>query len=177
MSDNFVEIIMNSLKQTDTSKVWLETDDVTTTVRGKITHVFDVTKAIFLHAAGTGKHVAFQGTYATGCPGDTDGDVYIAKDDVPQNKEALKKLRQPVSAKFSLYPLGDGDYMGVIYEQIKMLNQQVTVMPSHYSTKLTGETNAIFLGLEQAFRAVEADGSSHTVMTVSISANSPSHEK
>jgi uncharacterized protein YqgV (UPF0045/DUF77 family) len=168
---------MNALEQTDTSKVWMETDDVTTTVRGKTTHVFDVTKAIFLYAAVTGKHVAFQGTYSIGCPGESDGNVYMAEDDDPQNKEAVKAFRQPVSAKFSLYPLGCGDYMEVIYEQIKMLKQQVTVMPFHYSTKLTGETNAIFLGLEQAFRAVKAGGSSHTIMTVSISANSPSHGK
>src|SRR5699024_521117 len=54
MSDNFIEIITNALEKVDTSKVWMQTDDVTTTVRGKMVHVFDVTKAIFLHAAKTG---------------------------------------------------------------------------------------------------------------------------
>src|SRR5690625_6350434 len=70
MSDDFVDVIQAALGETNTSKVWMETDDVTTTVRGKTVHVFDVTKAICLHAAKTGKHVAFQATYSVGCPGD-----------------------------------------------------------------------------------------------------------
>lgn len=175
MSDNFVEIITNALEEVNTSKVWMQTDDVTTTVRGKIAHVFDVTKAIFLHAAKTGEHVAFQGTYSIGCPGDSDGDVYMTADDKLQNTEAVKNLQQPVAAKFSLYPLGGGNYMDTIYEQIEAMKQQVTVQPSHYSTKLLGETLAVFHGLEQVFRATKKSGSSHTVMTVSISANSPSN--
>src|SRR5699024_11375894 len=67
MSDDFVDIIKGALKETDTSKVWMETDDVTTTVRGKMLHVFDVTKSICIHAAKTGKHVALQATYSLGC--------------------------------------------------------------------------------------------------------------
>ena len=175
MSDNFIEIITNALEKVDTSKVWMQTDDVTTTVRGKMVHVFDVTKAIFLHAAKTGEHVAFQGTYSIGCPGDSDGDVYMAADDKLQNADTVKDMQQPAAAKFSLYPLGGGNYMDTIYEQIEAMKQQVTVQSSHYSTKLHGETLAVFHGLEQVFQETEESGSSHTVMTVSISANSPSH--
>src|SRR5699024_11008459 len=80
MSDDFVAIIQKSLSETDTSKVWMQTDDVTTTVRGKVVHVFDVTKAIMIHAAKTGKHVAFQATYSLGCPGDSEGDVYRSEE-------------------------------------------------------------------------------------------------
>src|SRR5690625_2219566 len=74
MSDQFVEIILSSLKEVNSSKVWMETDDVTTTIRGKLCHVFDVTQAIFLQAAKTGVHVGFQATYSIGCPGDSTGD-------------------------------------------------------------------------------------------------------
>src|SRR5699024_6427175 len=144
MSDNFIEIITNALEKVDTSKVWMQTEDVTTTVRGKMVHVFDVTKAIFLHAAKTGEHVAFQGTYSIGCPGDSDGDVYMAADDKLQNADTVKDMQQPAAAKFSLYPLGGGNYMDTIYEQIEAMKQQVTVQSSHYSTKLHGETLAVF---------------------------------
>src|SRR5699024_11741351 len=82
MSDYFVAIIQKSLSEKDTSKVWMQTDDVTTTLRGKMVHVFDVTKAIMIHAAETGKHVAFQATYSLGCPGDSEGDVYLSEDDI-----------------------------------------------------------------------------------------------
>ena len=175
MSDQFVDIILAALKEVDTSKVWLKTDDVTTTVRGKIGHVFDVSKAIFLHAATTGKHVGYQATYSLGCPGDSAGDVFLAEDDILMNVERTKSIKQHIAAKFSLYPLGGGNYMDIIYEQIEAMKEHVEVSPSHYSTRLQGEAIAIFDGLEKVFQATVEGGSNHTVMTVSISANSPSH--
>jgi uncharacterized protein YqgV (UPF0045/DUF77 family) len=175
MSDQFVDIILNALKEVDSSKVWMKTDDVTTTIRGKIEHIFDVSKAIFLHAATTGVHVAYQATYSLGCPGDSAGDVFMAEDDVLMNAEQTKSIKQPIAAKFSLYPLGGGDYMDVIYEQIEAMKEHVKVTPSHYSTRLHGEAVAVFDGLEKVFHATVKGGSSHTVMTVSVSANSPSH--
>ena len=176
MSDQFIEIIKGALKEVDTSKVHLKTDDVTTTVRGQLVHVFDVTKATFLHAAKTGEHVAFQATYSLGCPGDSEGEAYMATDETPLNFGHVKNIKQPVASKFSLYPLGGGNYMDVIYEQIEAMKKHVTVSPAHYSTRLDGEAVAIFDGLEQTFQATVEGGSSHTVMTVSISANSPSHK-
>lgn len=176
MSDNFIEVITGALENVDTSKVWMETDDVTTTVRGKLPHVFDVTKAIFIHAAKTGEHVAFEGTYSLGCPGDSAGDVYMAEDDVPVNYGQVKDLNQPTAAKFSLYPLGGGNYMDVIWEQIEAMKEHVDVSHAHYATRLDGESIKIFDGLEQVFNATVDGGSSHTVMTVSVSANSPSHK-
>ncbi|WP_339227104.1 YkoF family thiamine/hydroxymethylpyrimidine-binding protein [Oceanobacillus sp. FSL K6-2867] len=174
MSDQFVEIIKGALEEADTTKVHMDTDDVTTTVRGKLTHVFDVTKAIFVHAAKSGKHVAFEATYSLGCPGDSKGEAYMAEDEIPLNAE-LVNIKQRVAAKFSLYPLGGGNYMDVIYSQIEAMKQYVDVSHAHYATRLDGEAIAIFNGLGQVFKATVEGGSSHTVMTVSMSANSPSH--
>lgn len=176
MSDQFVEIILSALKEVDASKVWMETDDVTTTVRGEIVHVFDVTKAIFLHAATSGQHVSYQATYSIGCPGDAAGDVPMETDRQPMNEESTSSIKQPIAAKFSLYPLGGGNYMDIIYEQIEAMKEHVTVTPAHYSTRLVGEASDVFNGLERTFEATFRGGSSHTVMTVSISANSPSHQ-
>ncbi|WP_404451157.1 Ykof family thiamine-binding protein [Virgibacillus necropolis] len=176
MSDNFIEIITEALKNVNTSKVWMKTDDVTTTIRGKLVHVFDVTKAIFIHAAKTGEHVAFQATYSLGCPGDSTGDVYMAEDDISVNNTQIKDITQPVAAKFSLYPLGGGNYMDVIMEQIEAMRKHVDVTHAHYSTRLGGESIKVFNGLEQVFNATVDGGSNHTVMTVSMSANSPSHK-
>lgn len=75
------------------------------------THVFDVTKALFIHAAKTGKHVAFQATYMCGCPGDPGENTNLEVDEIPLNKEKVEDTKQYVAAKFSLYPLGGGDYM------------------------------------------------------------------
>lgn len=176
MSDQFVSIITGALEKTDTSKVHIKTDDVTTTVRGKLIHIFDVTQAVFLHAANTGEHVAFQATYSLGCPGDSQGEAYMDTDDVPLNSDTVKNIEQYVAAKFALYPLGGGDYMDVIYNQIEAMKEYVTVSSANYSTRLEGDAQDIFRGLEQVFTATVEGGSNHTVMTVSISANSPSHK-
>src|SRR5690625_7876688 len=85
MSDNFIDIILRAIESTDTSKVWIHTDDVTTTNRGKADHVFDVSKALIMHAAKTGEHVDFNATDSAGCPGDTDGDKDIAVADHPKH--------------------------------------------------------------------------------------------
>ena len=178
MSDRFVTYIKDSLEEVDTRKVWIATDDVTTTVRGRVEHVFDVTKAILLHIAKTGVHVAFQATYSVGCPGDSDGDVYRDESDKRLNEPDVTMIQQPVAAKFSLYPMGGGNYMDTIYSQIEAMKEKgVNVTPAHYSTRLDGDTHAIFTGLEHVFTETKASGSSHTVMTVTVSANSPSHKE
>ncbi|MCP3032059.1 Ykof family thiamine-binding protein [Halobacillus sp. A1] len=178
MSDQFIEHILESLKHVDTSKVWMETDDVTTTVRGRIEHVFDVTKAILLTIADRGVHVAFQGTYSIGCPGDSSGDAFMTESRERMNELNSISIDQKIAAKFSLYPMGGGDYMDTIYSQIERMEANgVDVSRAHYSTRLDGDTHSIFAGLEDVFRETEKSGSSHTVMTVTVSANSPSNKE
>ncbi|MFC0525057.1 YkoF family thiamine/hydroxymethylpyrimidine-binding protein [Pontibacillus salicampi] len=175
MTDDFVQVIQSALKEVDTSKVWMETTDIGTCVRGRITHIFDVTKAAFLQAASTGHHVVFNATYSIGCPGDTSGDTYMAEDESPLNAANSQTIHQEAAGMFSLYPMGGGDYMDTIYSQIESMKQQgIEVSSVHYATRLDGDGNSIYNGLEQVFTDVEKNGSSHTVMTVTISANSPS---
>src|SRR5699024_10751232 len=112
----------------------MKTDVVTTTLRGKMVLVFVVTKVIIFHAGKTGKHVAFQATYSIGCPGDSERDVYLSEDDNIANLGVSERGNQYAAAKFSLYPLGGGDYMDIIYEQIDAMKKYVSVKPAHYST-------------------------------------------
>ncbi|RDW18019.1 YkoF family thiamine/hydroxymethylpyrimidine-binding protein [Oceanobacillus chungangensis] len=177
MSNRFIEIIKSALTDVDTSKVNLITDDVTTTVKGNLVHIFDVTKAMFLHAAKTGEHVAFQATYSFGCPGDSKVENDMEDYEDPINAELVKGIEQYVAAKFSLYPFGGDNYMDIIHKQIEAMRKYVTVSAANYSTRLDGDALTIFEGLEQVFKATIDSGSNHTVMTVSISANSPSHMK
>ncbi|MDQ0352095.1 uncharacterized protein YqgV (UPF0045/DUF77 family) [Alkalibacillus filiformis] len=176
MSDNFVDIILSALDEVDSTKVWKDTDDVTTCVRGKMVHVFDVTKAIFLHAAKTGEHVAMSGTFSIGCPGDNEADAYMAETDEPMNLEKSQTVDQQAGCKFSLYPLGREDYMDKIYEQIDLSKARgVEVSASHYMTRLDGDVKDIFNAMEDSFEAVQ-EKVSHTTMTFTISANSPSNK-
>ncbi|GAB3068822.1 YkoF family thiamine/hydroxymethylpyrimidine-binding protein [Salinicoccus sesuvii] len=177
MSDDFINIILGSLDTTDMSKVWRDTDDVTTCVRGRVEHVFDVVKAVYLHAAKTGKHVEMSGTFSIGCPGDASGDTYMDTDAERMNAANTIGINQKAGCKFALYPMNTTKYMDVIYEQIDLSKARgVTVSPSHYSTRLDGEVNDIFNAMEEAFVSVQ-EAVSHTTMTFTISANSPSSRK
>jgi len=178
MCNQFADLILSALEQTDTSKVWINTDEVSTIVRGRIPHIFDVTQAVFLHTAKTGKHVVFSGTFSVGCPGDSEGHSYMAEDDFPANRQISDDIKLEVVAKFALYPMGGGDYMDVIYKQIEAMKEHgVSVSLTHYETQLAGPAQNVFRGLEKVFEETDKAGSSHTVMTATISANSPSMEE
>jgi energy-coupling factor transport system substrate-specific component len=178
MSDGFMDIILSSLKKVDTSKVWMRTDDVSTCVRGRSEHVFDVVKAIFLNASKNGDHVVLNATFSNGCPGDSAGDAYMAEDPALMNHVLTQKISQEVATQFALYPLGIPGYMDVIMEQIKTVEQQGVFNGGvHYASRLDGDANKVFTALESAFEGARNSDSSHIVMTVTMSANSPTRKE
>ena len=174
MSDDYKKVIKQALTEVNTSHVTLQTDDVNSTVQGTIPNVFDVTRAICGNAAATKKHVAFQATYSLGCPGNkkrlSETATQLLYNALPQGV-----LDTFVAAKFALYPLGDVDYMTIIKQQLAYIPSSVVITPHPYSTKLEGSFETVFQTLQQCFEGVVEAGSSHTVMTVTISIHSPSH--
>lgn len=173
MAANFVEVIKGALEQTDTSNVWMHTDDVSTVIRGKQVHVFNVAKAICLHAAKTGEHIAMSGTFSAGCPGDTAGDVYLDKGDEVANIDATK---QYVSSQFALYPMNNPDYMDVIYREVDRAKERGVFNESmHYASGIHGDIHDVFAFYEESFTHARSEQHKHLVMTVSMSINSPSH--
>ncbi|WP_026688999.1 YkoF family thiamine/hydroxymethylpyrimidine-binding protein [Alteribacter aurantiacus] len=176
MADNFVDIIKGALEEVDTAKVWMQTDDVSTCVRGRSEHVFDVTKAIFTHAAKTGVHVVFNGTFSIGCPGDSDADTYMSEDDVRLNEEQARVEQVEVATQFALYPMNNPDYMQVIADQVAVADEHGTFTKGvHYASRLDGDVHNVFQSLEESFvNASKTHERSHVTMTAAVSANSPS---
>lgn len=173
MADDFVSVIKGALEKTDTSNVWMHTDDVSTVIRGKQVHVFNVAKAIALHAAKTGKHIALSGTFSAGCPGDTAGDVYLEKSEKIANTDATK---QYVSSQFALYPMNNPAYMDIIYREVDRAKEQGVFNESmHYASGIHGDIHDVFDFYEEAFSNARSEEHRHLVMTVSMSMNSPSH--
>lgn len=173
MADDFVSVIKGALEQTDTSNVWMHTDDVSTVIRGKQVHVFNVAKAIALHAAKTGKHIALSGTFSAGCPGDTAGDAYLDKGEKIANTDATK---QYVSSQFALYPMNNPAYMEIIYREVDRAKEQGVFNDSmHYASGIHGDIHDVFAFYEEAFSNARSEEHKHLVMTVSMSINSPSH--
>jgi energy-coupling factor transport system substrate-specific component len=155
----------------------MHTDDVSTVMRGKEIHVFDTAKAIILHASKTGVHVAFNGTFSIGCPGDTAGDAYLEKDDFLLNESKVAGMRQYVSSQFALYPMNNPDYMSVIYKEVDHAKERGVFNESmHYASGLHGDIHDVFAFLEETSANARSDDHRHLVMTVNMSINSPSHE-
>ncbi|MGG4345964.1 YkoF family thiamine/hydroxymethylpyrimidine-binding protein [Paenibacillus lautus] len=175
MTDRFVEVIMGALQSVDTGKVWVQTDDVSTCIRGRAEHVFDVTRAIFAHAAASGVHTVFNGTYSIGCPGDTDADVYMTEDSTLLNSDIGEHADIETACQFALYPMGTDNYMDVIYDEVHRAKAAGTFAGSvHYASRLDGALAQVFGALKEAFlHAIQSD-SSHLVMTAVVSAHSPS---
>jgi energy-coupling factor transport system substrate-specific component len=173
MSDDFVNLILSAIEKVDTSKVWIETDDITTCVRGRISHVFDVTKAIFLQVAKTGTHSVLNATYSIGCPGDTAGDVFLAENDVKKNEPSMLSISQKSACHFALYPLGQEQYIETIMNEVEVAKKEGTLSGGvHYASRLDGDCHDIFQTLEGVFTRTQLKVS-HVVMTATVSANSP----
>lgn len=176
MSSQFVEIIKSTLKEVDTSKVWMHTDDISTCIRGKMEHVFDVAKAMYLHAAKTGEHIVLNGTFSIGCPGDSEGDSYMSEDDVRNNEQKVANLQIEAPTQFALYPMNNEKYMQIIADVCEIAKEKGTFTGGvHYASRLDGDAHQVFSTLEEAFRFTQ-DQVSHVTMTVNISANSPSRK-
>ncbi len=176
MSDDFIEVILGTLEKTNTSKVWMETDDVSTVVRGKAVHVFDVTKAICVYAARTGKHVSFQATYSLGCPGNEETEAFLSMNDTSEHTYTAEDEKMYAAAKFSLYPIDAENFLETILDQVEKMKTYVKVSRVPTATKLEGSLTAMFNGLEEVFTATVDGGANHVVMVVSVSMNSPSHQ-
>ncbi|MFK4998635.1 YkoF family thiamine/hydroxymethylpyrimidine-binding protein [Bacillus sp. N9] len=176
MSDQFVDIIKSTLQEVDTSKVWMQTDDISTCIRGKVEHVFDVAKAVYLLAAKTGEHVVLNGTFSIGCPGDTEGDSYMSADDIRNNASKVANIHIEAPTQFALYPMNDTRYMEIIADVCKIAQEKGTFTGGvHYGSRLDGDAHDVFSTLEEAFVCTQGQVS-HTTMTVNISANSPSRK-
>ena len=174
MEQYFINIIKGALQDTDTSRVWMHTDDVSTVIRGKQQHVFDVAKALTLHAAKTKEHIALSGTFSAGCPGDTAGDAYLDAPDEPANEDASK---QYVSSQFALYPMNNPGYMEVIYREVERAKEFGVWNDSmHYASGIHGDIHEVFSFYEMSFSSACSAKHPHLVMTVSMSLNSPSHK-
>ncbi|MBP1905012.1 uncharacterized protein YqgV (UPF0045/DUF77 family) [Paenibacillus turicensis] len=175
MSDQFVSIILNAINETNTSKVWLESDSISTCVRGKMNHVFDVVQSIYQHAASSKQHVVFSATFSIGCPGDTAGDSYMDVDDTLCNEVSYD---QEAKAQFALYPLGEVNYMDTIYSAMDIAEKRGTFAGGvHYASQLQGYISKIFDTLQEVFQATTKE-TNHVVMTATIGCNSPSeHSK
>lgn len=176
MSDDFETIILDAIKAVDLSKVWAETDHISTVYRGKEAAVFDTLKAAYVFAYREGVHMTLEATVSKGCPGDSDSDYTLAFDDSRVNKEKTETIDFPVIGKFALYPMGSDDYMATIAKVVNEgIERGVVTGSGHYGTNLGGSVQDVFDYLEYVSHTV-GNEVSHYVSQITLHCSVPEGE-
>jgi len=177
MTDNFIDQIIGSLEKTDTGAVWSQSDALSTVYRGKLPYVADAVKALFANAYRDGVHMAIEGQFSKGCPGDTDGDSKLAETGEAPNKALIQDVHFPVLCKFSLYPMGTDNYIQHIADVWRLAEAKgLNPTTIHYATRLSGDVHEIFDYLEEVCERM--DGAvSHYIVHFTMNCNSPTVEE
>ena len=97
-------------------------------------------------------------------------------DDVQLNKETSDGISQTAGCRFSIYPLGEENYIEKITKEVEKLSDYgVEVSMAPFATRIDGEVNDIFTALEATFTEIQKS-SEHVIMPFTISCNSPSNQ-
>ena len=178
MCDDFINMILGSLEKTDTSAVWSETDALSTVYRGKLPYVVDAVKALFLNAYRENVHMAIEGQFSKGCPGDVSGDSVLNREGEAPNKESIKDIHFQVHCKLALYPMGDADYIDEI-ARVWYLAKESGLEPQtiHYATRIDGDVQEIFSYLHKVCELMEnSEKVHHYILHFTMNCNSPTVE-
>lgn len=176
MTDNFVSVILGALEKTDTSAVWRQSDALSTVYRGKLPYVADAVRALFINAWQPEVHMALEGQFSKGCPGDTDGDSLLDREGEAPNRAKIQDRHFPVLCKLALYPMGTGDYIDEIAKVWRMAEAEgLNPKTIHYATRIEGDVQKVFDYLEEVCRLME-QSVPHYILHFTLSVNSPTNE-
>ena len=178
MADNFIEIILGALEKTNTSAVWSETDALSTVYRGRLEYVADAVQALFLNAYRPGVHMAIEGQFSKGCPGDISGDSVLNITGEAPNAALVKDIHFPVHCKLALYPMGDADYIDEIAD-VWYMAQDAGLNPTtiHYATRIEGDVQEVFRYLQAVCeRMGKSEKVHHYILHFTMNCNSPTAE-
>lgn len=176
MTDNFVSVILGALEKTDTSAVWSQSDALSTVYRGKLPYVADAVRALFINAWQPEVHMALEGQFSKGCPGDTDGDSLLDREGEAPNRAKIQDRHFPVLCKLALYPMGTGDYIDEIAKVWRMAEEEgLNPKTIHYATRIEGDVQKVFDYLEEVCRLME-QSVPHYILHFTLSVNSPTNE-
>lgn len=163
-----------------------ETDDLSTLLVGPPDAVVHAMRDAFVAVARGGGHVVLSATLSRGCPGESDDPICTAPAlpplaaDLDPAPAALARFRPPsasgvaAAAQISLYPLGTEAHMARIGACVDFLKAAgVYDRSKNFCTKLRGDAGAVFAAVERAWLDF-APLSAHVVLTLTVSANSPS---
>ena len=178
MRDDFVPVIVDAVCDLPALGVEAETDDVSTCLLGEEPGLWEALRIAFRRASAAGAHVVLSATFSAGCPGEPEGDIcvpraYAGPVGGHEGWSAEAFGLGPASAQFAIYPLGVADYMDTIHGEIERARGRgLRVVGRHFCTHVYGPGDDVFETLRRAFQEAQRRAT-HVVMTVTVSANSP----
>lgn len=180
MDSDFVRIILAALSSADATDLTVQTDPVSTLVRGNEQRVLEYISAVITAAAEGGHHVSASLLLSRGCPGEvtctTSPGLLAEAAPIP----VLEASGVYASAHWSLYPLDDTgrpgeapDHLRDVYAAIDYAKERGTyVRGEHYATLLEGDVTDVLATVAGGWTLV-GRSVQHVVSHVTISIASP----
>ncbi|MDP9319794.1 MAG: Ykof family thiamine-binding protein [Chloroflexota bacterium] len=175
MTDRYVPVIQDAIDGIPalaSSGLEVETDDVSTFIKGDRNAVWATLEGAFAKAARSGEHVVMTVLVSHGCPGEElcEIDPRTGTADAAQPHPGAGV---PVSCQWSLYPLGEPGYMDVIYTAIADTKDAgVFATGRHFVSHLNGDLDRVLGSIRRAFD-VSCESAAHVAAHITLSANSP----
>jgi energy-coupling factor transport system substrate-specific component len=180
MSDDHVRVITDALSAVDHADLEVDTDKVSTFVRGSEQRIAEYLRDLIAAAAHSGHHLVATVMLSRGCPGEVCGAMPAVAPPPPE----LAASGVAVQAQWSLYPLLDpvpdgaapqvSDHLAPVWAAIERSREYGTfVRGEHFVTTLAGDLSDVLATVADTWLAV-GRAVQHVVTHVTISINSPS---
>lgn len=180
MADDYADVILAAVACVESADLTIQTDDVSTLVRGSEQRIAEYLTAVIASAARSGHHVSAHVLLSRGCPGEVECELPVQtleRVDPPH----LDPVGVQATAQWSLYPLADTptipgvdpDHMRDIYAAIEQARERGTFAAvENFVTRLDGDLAEILAtmaaGWVLAGRSVQ-----HVTSHAVLSLNSP----
>lgn len=180
MDSDFATIILEALNGADAVGLEIQTDPVSTLVRGDEQRVLEYVSAVIAGAARGGHHVMATVLLSRGCPGEVSCATTPGLLDEAATVPVLTPTGLRVTAHWALYPLDDTrgsgespDHMRDIYAAIDYAKDHGTyVRGEHYVTMLEGDLAEV-LGTVAAGWVLVGRSVQHVATHITLSIASP----
>lgn len=174
MRDDFADVIVAALAETDASGLVTETDEVSTFVGGDEQSIVRFLVQLVGRAAASGAHVSATITFSRGCPGEVScGTGLTRASAVP----TVSPVGLAAAAQWALYPLSDApgaDHMRDISAAIDYAKENGTFAGSrHFVTDLRGDLAEV-IATAAAGWVLVGRSVAHVTSHLTVSLNSPS---
>ena len=172
MTDRYVPVILGAIEGLHDGGLEVETDDISTFIKGDRNLVWATLEGAFAKAATTGEHVVMTALLSHGCPGEE-----LCEID-PLTGTASGPVAHPgsgiaVSCQWSLYPLGEPEYMDVIYKAIAATKaDSVFSSGRHFVSHLEGDLGLVLGSIRRTFD-LACEAALHVTAHLTLAANSP----